>query len=237
MKKVLISARRFQKEGTMFGAGGEYTVSDITAKQIVNEGKGTITEDLGEDYVEPSYDESQEKAKFIGMVREHASEIMEILEKVHQEKMDNRSKSFDGAYPGHTGGISPSKTNPENEEETEVSKSQSSKGGAKETPKNDSEDDKDETSAKNGGSGTSDKDKDNDENKDNEEGNDDHDDEPSGTLLPQHFPSKEVLEAAGLKTIESIPRDKNELLRIVPDLKERSLNAIGVRLSEIDDLK
>lgn len=89
------------------------------------------------------------------------------------------------------------------------------------TSSDDSKTDQDKTS--NAGDGKSDETK--------TETNDSEEDEAKGTPIPDRFPSKEKLEEAGFKTLESIPRNKEELEK--SGLSERSAKAVEGRLTEL----
>lgn len=56
-------------------------------------------------------------------------------------------------------------------------------------------------------------------------------DENEGTSLPGNFPGHKILTEAGFTTLESIPTEKEELVKL--GLSERQVNSIGVRVAEL----
>ncbi|MGB4824929.1 MAG: hypothetical protein WBP82_08510 [Leuconostoc mesenteroides] len=211
MKKILITEKRFERGGKMFGKNGEYVVNDTLAKQLEKEQKAKILEDLGKgplDTNEPqSFEDQQENQKFLDLVKANAREIVDIIQEVigeDDEDTDKKNKNNDSSS--------------NNDDSIDTS------------PKSDNDDLGDPDDDKNKSRDNSDDDSDGGDNSDD-------DSEVVESDIPDRFPAHDKLIAAGVVLLKDIPRDKEALMEKVPELNDRSANAIGIKLAEIDESK
>jgi len=204
MKIVEIIGRNFSWEGKMYGKGGTYELPDNVAKRFVSEGKVKIVKSLSED--EPATDFNPPNEIFLSEVRRHAKQIRDILNADYEVEV--KEKEEKGKKKKST-------------VETEIDipdENESNTENQNHDPESPGDQGQSEISDIINNTGS-------DENQTSE---------PDETLIPDKFPAKAILEKHGFNTLESIPRDRDELLKI-DDIGDRLANQIGVRLSQIDE--
>lgn len=207
MKIIEVTGRNFSFEGKMYGKNGTYEVPDNVAKKFVSEARAKTVKNLSED--EPSADLNPPNQIFLSEIRRHARQIREILNDDYQievkETEEAEQKKSKEESTVETEIDIPNENDSNNEETVLMPDAQDELGQSENSDLIDNI------------NSESDKTSDSDE-----------------TPLPDKFPAKAILEKHGFNTLESIPRDRDELLSI-EDIGDRLANQIGVRLSQIDE--
>lgn len=231
MKQVYITANRnFDIEGKMFGRKGTYTVTDKVAKNIVNSGRGNIVQDLGEDEPEAqTYEQMQAKQEFLNNIRDNAGEIIAILDEYHYkskeaEKEEKHDKSEADSGAG-------AKSTDKSEKEPKAPDSDENNGHIEPSATSLEDDQADKNDAQSGSEEQKGANK--TQTVDESTGAGKKRSEVAGTPLPDKFPAKDTLEAAGITTVEGIPTDPDKLVEI-EGMNDRSVKAVLTKLSNME---
>lgn len=201
MKIFKVGDRNFPHAGKMFGKEGEYELPDEVAKQFEKEGKGKIIKSLSVDSVPTYLDPPDER--FLAQVRRHASQMIEIF-----EQEDKRRREAEHA--------------------ARMKELDEMEAKAKEKDVKNESENKDSKSTSDTSVNTGSLQNENVKEPINTENEKSSDEGPKSEPIPDNFVGRDKLLAAGIKTMDEIPRTKEGL--IGKGIPAKIADQIGVAL-------
>jgi hypothetical protein len=231
MKKVLIKSRadggvNFDEGGKMYGAGGEYTVEDDRAARWERDGRAKITADLGADF-KPTASVVKDEV-FLQKVRDHADDLIGILEQAARSQHDRRMAAEDQEARDKELKARQEEEAKQRAADEEKRRAEAEEAAAKAREEDANPEFKPTSPNAPGGAETV-------------PGappppplNEGPTNSPAATTteIPDDFPYKKELNAGGVTTMEQLRSMDKDKLTAINNIGERKATQIGVRLSE-----